>query len=1019
MKVRPSTPEARLCDDPQTTGTPVCVDAPNPIRTEQLLAEADWLHRLARAMLHDRERAHDLAQDTLVTALTQRPARVVDLRAWLQAIARRLASRAMRTEQRRNAREQAVARTDIDDREAQTTERLYLHRQLCDAVLELPEPYRTAVTLRFFDDLAPRAIAARLRTSPAIVRQRIHRGLGMLRAHFDRRAGGRQAWAQALLAASPATFATRAAVLLPLFLMKKYLVAAMLFLLLSGWWLAGGRMDTTANAAPDPSAVATVSTPTESDTPRAEVVRAAATVPFVVRVIDPREHTIAGATVHRWQQGGEVEDTTTLADGCAAFAAKPTAGGVLVRARGFQAVYQQVGELRGEVVVQLGGGRVVAGQVFEDGVPVAAGMVLKLSVPARHEAPPGAPETILDLLGGPGHSLTTTTDGNGAFTFAGLADNWAGELQLPRTHWLLRQAGQLVESDSNLLVLAPNDRLRVETTRLPVVHGRVEWSDGGGPVARAFVHLSRLTFADSSVTSQASAIADAEGRFAIGLCPDAPNQRERWLDPRRRSEPTHIQVSASRGSTTHLTLEAGGGPIDLRAEVVLRLDRGLEQRFRAVDAAGQPLAGARALHGDGSLSEPTGNDGLGTSRSQFGLWVGAEGRQVVGIPYRQIGQGLGAELHEVVLQNGNAIHVRVRTPTGTPASARVVALTGQRSLVDWQCANLRRWLGESRFDVATESYQFDRRGEARIVSLMADVPCRLVVRDDFGGELAAQEIVTPRLGEQRVIDITLTATDHPVRGRVLDADGAPVALARVVLRAQGAEPARRDRSERSASDGTFRFAPLHATGDLVLTAHRQGFAATERIVTLAELTHEITITLAAARRTTVRIVDEDGAPVAEPQLVVDSATSHRIDQQQVGLGEFVCLDLPPGEVTFACWVAGKRHELRHDTAKPLAELRVPRTARARFERPVGWQPSAGGRSLIVVARRLDVAAEPLSLQLDDDARSVPQLLLPGRYRLELCEMWWNYEKKCSDTEPLGPTEDVELRANEVARVTFR
>ena len=1004
-----------MCDDPQTTGTPICVDAPNPIRTEDLLAEADWLHRLARAMLRDRERAHDVAQDTLVTALLQRPARVVDLRAWLQAIARRLASRALRTEQRRHAREQAVARTDIDDRDAQTTERLHLHRQLCDAVLELPEPYRTAVTLRFFDDLAPRAIAARLGTSPAIVRQRIHRAIAMLRAHFDQRAGGRHAWTQALLAASPATFATRAAVLLPLFLMKKYLVAALLLLLLSTWWLAADRLDTTANAQLAPSTVATVSTPAETATPRTEVVRAAATVPFVVRVVDAREHTIAGATVHRWQQGGEVENATTLADGCVAFTALPMAGGVLVQAPGFQAMHKQVGELRGEVVVQLGNGRVVAGQVFEDGVAVAAGMVLKLSVPTQLDALPDAPEAILALLSGPAHSLTTTTDGNGAFTFAGLAHNWAGELQLPPTHWLLRQAGQLVEGDSRLLVLAPDDRLRVETTRLPVVHGRVEWSDGGGPVARAFVHLTRITFADGSGRSMLTGLADAQGKFAIGLYPDAANQRERWLDPHRRSELTRIQVSTSHGTTTHQTLEAGGGPIDLRAEVLLRLDRGVEQRFRAVDAAGHPLAGARALHGDGSLSEPTGDDGLGTSRNSFGLSVGAEGRQVARIPNRQLGQGLGAEPHEVVLQNGNAIHVKVRTPTGAPAAANVVALTSQRAVVDGQGTNLRRWLGESRFDVVTEGFQFDRRGEARIVSLTPDVPCRLIVRDDFGGELATQEIVTPALGEQRVIDITLTAADHLVRGRVQDASGAPVALARVELRAKGVESGRGHRSVRSTADGAFRFAALNATGDLVLAAHRQGFAATERVVTLAELAHEITITLAAARRTTVRIVDEDGTPVPEPQLVVDTAT----DQQQVGPGEFVCLDLPPGEVTFACWVAGKRHELRHDTAKPLAELRVPRTARARFERPAGWQPSAGGRRLVAVAKRLDAAAEPLSLQLDDDARSVPQLLLPGRYRVELSEMWWNYEKKQSDTEPLGPTAEVELRANEVARVTFR
>lgn len=994
---------------------------PSPIRPEALLAEADWLHRLARAMLRDDDLAHDVAQDTLVAALGQPRVPVTNLRAWLQAIAQRLAARRRRTEARRMQHERQVVVSEGDEREAATAERLRLHRRLCEAVLELPEPYRTAVSLRFFDDLPPRAIARRTGASAAVVRQRVHRGLTMLRERFDGEAGDRGAWTRAFATAGFGAGALPLPVLLPLFVMKKLVVAAALLVVVGAWWWGAGAGWWQTAAPPIDAASAVAADPTAS-APRGAAAAAPASVRtavadvFTVRAVDAQDRLVEGASVHRWRADGEVEVVRTNERGLAEFAPRPEAGGVLVQGRGLQTVVQALPSLRGEVVVRLGGGRVVAGRVFEDGAPAPAGLVLKLSVPPQRDDLPEAPDAILDLLTSSTAELTAVTDGNGDFSFAGLADRWAGELQVPSTHWLLRSGGQLVAEDRRLLVLAPDSRLRVETTRLPTLRGRVEWSDGSGPV-QAWVSISRVVFADGT-TNQLFAWADEQGRFAVGLAPGAHAQRERWLDPRRRSEPLRIEIGASRGTSTTLVLEAGGGPLDLRTEVVLRLDRPVPQRFRVVDPADHPIAGARALQGDGTLSEPTSEDGLGTSQSPFGLWVGAPGRQVAAMRYEQRGRGSGQELQDVVLGPGNEVRVRVRSAPGGAAAPHGVELIGKRAPYDRESTNLRRWLGESAFEFAgaSELFRFDRRGEARIVSLTPEVPCRLVVRDHFGGELAAQEIVTPALGEQRVIDITLTAAKYSVRGRVVDASGAPVAVAAVQLRTSGAASGR---TERSAADGSFRFVPMHAIGDLVLTAHRQGFAAIERVVTLGELEHELTITLSPARRTTVRIVDEDGAPVPEPMLVVEAGTSRRVDRQQIGPGEYACLDLPPGEVTFACWIAGKRHELRHDTAKASAELRVPRTARARFERPAGWQPGGSGRRLIAVARRLDATAEPLSLELDDDARGVPQLLLPGRYRIELSDMWWNYEQKRTDLEPRGPAAEVELRAGEVVRVSFR
>jgi DNA-directed RNA polymerase specialized sigma24 family protein len=56
-------------------------------------------------------------------------------------------------------------------------------------VLALDEPWRSAVLWRFFHDLQPRVIAARLGVPVATVRSRVQRGLELLRTELLPRAG--------------------------------------------------------------------------------------------------------------------------------------------------------------------------------------------------------------------------------------------------------------------------------------------------------------------------------------------------------------------------------------------------------------------------------------------------------------------------------------------------------------------------------------------------------------------------------------------------------------------------------------------------------------------------------------------------------------------------------------------------------------------------------------------------------------------------------------------------------------
>jgi hypothetical protein len=104
---------------------------------------------------------------------------------------------------------------------------------LNDAVAALPEPYCTVVTLRFFDQLPPRAIAKRLGVSSEVVRQRLHRGLEMLRARMDREFGERADWQRAVVAVA-STAATGVGAAVSGIVMKKFVLLAAGAALLAG-----------------------------------------------------------------------------------------------------------------------------------------------------------------------------------------------------------------------------------------------------------------------------------------------------------------------------------------------------------------------------------------------------------------------------------------------------------------------------------------------------------------------------------------------------------------------------------------------------------------------------------------------------------------------------------------------------------------------------------------------------------------------------------------------------------------
>jgi RNA polymerase sigma factor (sigma-70 family) len=169
-------------------------------RIEGLLAERSWLERLARSLCSDRHDAEDLVQQTLLTGLRQGPRDPGRLRAWLRAVLRHAAAQTRRSTVRRRRREGLIEPAEPVPSVVDALQRAALRRDVVDALLQLPEPYRGTLTLRFLEDRSPAEIGRLEGISAVAIRSRIHRGLEMLRQELDRRHGGREAWRAPLVA---------------------------------------------------------------------------------------------------------------------------------------------------------------------------------------------------------------------------------------------------------------------------------------------------------------------------------------------------------------------------------------------------------------------------------------------------------------------------------------------------------------------------------------------------------------------------------------------------------------------------------------------------------------------------------------------------------------------------------------------------------------------------------------------------------------------------------------------------
>lgn len=158
---------------------------------------ADALFRHARLRLSDRDRARDLVQDTFVKAWDYL-AGGGEIRSWKSFLFRVLNNlivdeyRKSRTVSLDELMEEesftiapALATGGLTETEDAFDAALALERVRA-AVADLPEGYRTVVTLRYIDGFTPKEIAEMLETSENVISVRLHRAVARLKEWLTR-----------------------------------------------------------------------------------------------------------------------------------------------------------------------------------------------------------------------------------------------------------------------------------------------------------------------------------------------------------------------------------------------------------------------------------------------------------------------------------------------------------------------------------------------------------------------------------------------------------------------------------------------------------------------------------------------------------------------------------------------------------------------------------------------------------------------------------------------------------------
>lgn len=176
----------------------------SPSEAARLERHAESLQQLARALVRDPHAADDLVQDTYLQVLSKGGRLPDALRVgWLRGVLRNKNRERRRADARRVRREEHAKEPGHAPDPIETAAGIEQQRVLVEALARVPEPFRSALWMRYFAGRGPTEIARTLNVPAATVRSRLHRGLAALRIELDRAHGDRRTWRLGLLPLLP------------------------------------------------------------------------------------------------------------------------------------------------------------------------------------------------------------------------------------------------------------------------------------------------------------------------------------------------------------------------------------------------------------------------------------------------------------------------------------------------------------------------------------------------------------------------------------------------------------------------------------------------------------------------------------------------------------------------------------------------------------------------------------------------------------------------------------------------
>lgn len=163
-----------------------------------MLAHRHFVRAIVRSLLHGLEGEDDIVQQAMLRAWQSGPSQSSRIRPWLAKVARNLTIDHLRASRRRDRGQQHLGAAAEGPSTAEVLQLEEQRQRVVRAVLALPQPYRSTVLMRFWEELNTAEIARRLGEPGATVRSRLKRGLAMLRERLDAAYGARGAWMIAL-----------------------------------------------------------------------------------------------------------------------------------------------------------------------------------------------------------------------------------------------------------------------------------------------------------------------------------------------------------------------------------------------------------------------------------------------------------------------------------------------------------------------------------------------------------------------------------------------------------------------------------------------------------------------------------------------------------------------------------------------------------------------------------------------------------------------------------------------------